>query len=65
MGKLGNVAKGLLGFLLLVLGVGWYIWPKEMMSGLNNLEALVTVIQGTLGLVIIIIGAVLIIISRD
>lgn len=64
--KLKKAGFGILGIILVILGVGWYITEQfPMIAGLTNLESLGILIQGALGVMVVLVGIVLILLAKD
>lgn len=65
-GKLKKLMLGLLGLIFVVIGVGWYLSESfPNIGNLTNLESLGIMIQGFVGIGIIILGIILIIIAKE
>lgn len=65
-GKLKKLGLGLLGLILIIIGVGWYLcesFPK--IGNLTNLQSLGVIIQGAIGIIILIAGIVVILLAKD
>ncbi len=56
------IAKLLIGFLLIVGGIYWYLAPETLGS---NMDALVTLIRGTLGGFLVFIGLIFVLIGKE
>ncbi|UCD04073.1 MAG: hypothetical protein JSW73_00275 [Candidatus Woesearchaeota archaeon] len=65
-GKLKKLGLGILGLILIIIGVGWYLWESfPKIGNLTNLQSLGIIIQGAIGLVVIIVGIVVILLAKD
>ncbi len=56
MSSVGNILKMLVGIVILIIGIVWYI-PKEFM-GLGFLGDLLTLLGGTIGLFLLFVGLI-------
>ncbi len=56
MSSVGNILKMLVGIVILIIGIVWYI-PKEFM-GFGFLGDLLTLLGGTIGLFLLFIGLI-------
>ena len=65
-GKLKKLGLGILGLILIIIGVGWYLWESfPLIGNLTNLQSLGIIIQGAIGVVVIIAGIVVILLAKD
>jgi len=65
-GKLKKLGLGLLGLILVIIGVGWYLWDSfPKIGNLTNLQSLGIMIQGAIGIIILIVGVILLIMAKD
>jgi hypothetical protein len=56
MSQVNNVIKIIIGIVILIIGIVWYI-PKELM-GLGFLGDLLTLLGGTIGLFLLFVGLI-------
>ena len=64
--KLKNIGYGILGVILVMFGIGWYLWNSfPRIGNLTNLQSLGILVQGAIGIIVVLIGIVLILVARD
>ena len=64
--KLKNIGYGILGVILVIFGISWYLWDSfPRIGNLTNLQSLGILVQGAIGIIVVLIGIVLILVARD